>query len=204
MAGFLLINYKDILGQKGSSMDLPQGNRFKRTRTGESGQAFLEFALVLPFLILLLAGILDVGLMINEHLSLSNVAQSGIRLAQQTAELEVTSAPHPRSHYVNTVLLPCTYNQAVPNPLPPDGSQIKLVHDRVIRVLCLLQQRGQLRFIRSDTIILEITRLPPDASVGAPDDQDTVSLSLWADYDGFLPFFRGLTIAARSTGPYLY
>lgn len=50
------------------------------TRTDESGAAAVEMALVLPFLILLLAGIVDFGLAFNARVTLSHAARESVRV----------------------------------------------------------------------------------------------------------------------------
>ena len=184
------------------------GNGLGRTAAdGEQGQAFLEFALVLPFLILLLAGILDVGLMINEHLSLTSVAQTGTRLAQQTINLELDTYGadgNLRSAYVNTTLEPCrrgVVNYITPPPDPP--AQQVLVHERLVRVLCLLEERGNFRFLEK-TDRGGLPNLDIVFFLNRDVAQDTVELTLTARYNAFLPFFDGLALSVKSSAPYLY
>ena len=47
----------------------------------ENGQAMVEFALVLPFLILILCGILDFGWLFFNQLSVQNACREGARVA---------------------------------------------------------------------------------------------------------------------------
>ncbi len=47
----------------------------------ESGQALIEFALALPLLILLVAGIVDFGLAMNTWNTTQNAAREGARIA---------------------------------------------------------------------------------------------------------------------------
>lgn len=44
------------------------------------GQAIVEFALVLPLLLALLVGIVDIGFLYNHQLTLTNAAREGARL----------------------------------------------------------------------------------------------------------------------------
>ena len=48
---------------------------------GEHGQAMVEFALVLPILLLLLCGIIDFGWLYYNQIALSNAAREGARYA---------------------------------------------------------------------------------------------------------------------------
>ena len=46
----------------------------------EKGQSLIEFAIILPLLLLLLMGILEFGVMLNSYLSINNSAREGARL----------------------------------------------------------------------------------------------------------------------------
>ena len=46
----------------------------------EKGQSLIEFAIILPLLLLILMGILEFGIMLNSYLSINNSAREGARL----------------------------------------------------------------------------------------------------------------------------
>ncbi|MBC8061262.1 MAG: pilus assembly protein [Clostridiaceae bacterium] len=46
----------------------------------EKGQSLVEFAIILPILLLLLFGIAEFGIMLNSYLTIQNVAREGSRL----------------------------------------------------------------------------------------------------------------------------
>jgi Flp pilus assembly protein TadG len=48
---------------------------------GDSGQTFVEFALVLPFLALIIFGILQFGLLFRDYISITDAARVGARAA---------------------------------------------------------------------------------------------------------------------------
>jgi len=54
---------------------------FRKLRRSEKGQAMVEFALVLPILLLILCGILDFGWLYFNQLTLNNAAREGARYA---------------------------------------------------------------------------------------------------------------------------
>ena len=47
----------------------------------EDGQSTLEFAIVLPILLLIVCGIIEFGLFLNMHLNISNCTREGVRYA---------------------------------------------------------------------------------------------------------------------------
>jgi Flp pilus assembly protein TadG len=49
------------------------------TRGSERGQSLIEFALILPVLLLLLLGVLDMGRAVADNVALTNAAQQGAR-----------------------------------------------------------------------------------------------------------------------------
>ena len=54
---------------------------FKRFLKSEKGQAMVEFALVLPLLLILLCGIIDFGWLYYNQITLNNAAREGARYA---------------------------------------------------------------------------------------------------------------------------
>jgi Flp pilus assembly protein TadG len=56
------------------------GNRMKRMISGEQGQSMVEFALLLPLLLLLLCGMVDIGRFCYAYLKLEQAAQETVRL----------------------------------------------------------------------------------------------------------------------------
>lgn len=46
----------------------------------EKGQALVEFAIILPVLLLVLLGIMEFGMMINSYLTIQNASREGARL----------------------------------------------------------------------------------------------------------------------------
>ncbi len=68
-----------------------------RTHARDSGSASVEFALILPFLLFVLLGIVDFGLAYNTRITLSNAAREGVRVwalggTQDEAEAAVRDA----------------------------------------------------------------------------------------------------------------
>jgi Flp pilus assembly protein TadG len=51
------------------------------TRRGQDGQALVEFALVLPFLLMILIGIIQFGVLFNQYLTLTDAVRAGARQA---------------------------------------------------------------------------------------------------------------------------
>lgn len=53
----------------------------RRRRLGERGAAAVEFALILPILLVLVGGVIDFGRLYLTQIQLSNAARDGVRLA---------------------------------------------------------------------------------------------------------------------------
>lgn len=58
-----------------------------RAHDDERGQAVVEFALVLPFLFILLFGIIQGGITLNHYLTLTDAVRAGARTASVSADL---------------------------------------------------------------------------------------------------------------------
>lgn len=50
------------------------------TIRNQKGQSLVEFAIILPIILLLLMGIVEFGMMLNSYLTIQNVAREGARL----------------------------------------------------------------------------------------------------------------------------
>ena len=53
----------------------------RRLRKDESGAAAVEFAIVLPVLLLLVFGIIEFGLLFNRYITVTHAAREGVRVA---------------------------------------------------------------------------------------------------------------------------
>jgi Flp pilus assembly protein TadG len=83
----------------------------------EKGQSLVEFAILLPLLLLLLMGILEFGLMLNAYLSINNSAREGARLGiVDGSNLEISQLITNLSTNLNTENL-------VINIVPLEGSR---------------------------------------------------------------------------------
>ncbi len=59
---------------------------FKRLRRSQRGQTLVEFALILPILILILFGILEFGRIFYSYISITNAVREGARIGVVGAE----------------------------------------------------------------------------------------------------------------------
>jgi len=83
----------------------------------EKGQSLVEFAILLPVLLLLLMGILEFGLMLNSYLTINNSAREGARLGIVTgSNIEIEELINNISPNLDTANL-------VVNIMPLEGSR---------------------------------------------------------------------------------
>ncbi len=68
------------------------GHNMKIIKRGEKGQAMVEFALILPILILLLCGIIDFGWIFGNQVVLSNATRESARYMAMNYDPTATSA----------------------------------------------------------------------------------------------------------------
>jgi Flp pilus assembly protein TadG len=69
----------------------PGGSRFMRRSKGERGASLVEFALVLPVLVVLVFGIIDFGFAFNSYIEVRSGAREGARLAAVNNGCSATS-----------------------------------------------------------------------------------------------------------------
>jgi Flp pilus assembly protein TadG len=75
----------DVVRDRSCRLDQPVGNprfsflRYRSVRQKEDGQAVVEFALVLPVLMLIVVGIFKFGIVFNNYLQLTDAVRAGAR-----------------------------------------------------------------------------------------------------------------------------
>ena len=84
---------------------------------GEQGQAIVEMALVLPLLLLLLFGIIEMGQVGYAYVTVSNAARSGVRVAttggtdQDIQNAVIVAAPTLSQTELTTIITPTETNR---------------------------------------------------------------------------------------------
>jgi len=94
--------------------------RSRKVWRSETGAEFIEFALALPVLLLVILGIMDFGMMFQQYEVITNAAREGARVAVLPNYNPATDAPARVQQYINasflsgggtvTVLPPTTAN----------------------------------------------------------------------------------------------
>ena len=67
---------------------LADNKRSRRGRTSNRGQALVEFTLILPILLLLFAGLIELGFALYDYLQVVNAAREGARFGSKEPEYE--------------------------------------------------------------------------------------------------------------------
>ena len=79
----------------------------------KKGQSLVEFALVLPLILLILMGIVEFGLMFNSYLTINNASREGARLASVGGtDVEVETRVETVSTTLNLANIDVTVNPA--------------------------------------------------------------------------------------------
>lgn len=110
-------------------------NRLFKLIINEKGQSMVEFALVLPILVLLVMGIIQFGIIFSAQIALTNAAREGARAASVgTSEMNV------KSRVINAIEGHSTLNLVVGNitvTYPADiGGEVRVVvTDAVINLI---------------------------------------------------------------------
>ena len=162
-------------------------SRTNRT-SDERGVALMELAVALPFLLILIIGVIDIGRMINQYLLLNYAVKTGV--------LKAMSQPS---------LLPGNFLSVTGNPgtLCPSSmggpvtanTRHQNVQNEVQRLIGLTDEA-----LKNDYCIrtgLAQTNVPSDPRFR------TVDVELRAKYEAFFPLLDGMPITLSATGPYL-
>lgn len=116
---------------------------------GETGVATVELAVILPFLVLLLIGTLELGLLVRDHQALQNAAREGARFSALPGnKIATAAAPATTRANIESVVIAylandgitlsggdITIDQAVPMTVGAytvHGSQIEVRYDRTL------------------------------------------------------------------------
>jgi Flp pilus assembly protein TadG len=101
----------------------------------QRGQALVEFAIVLPILLLLVMGIAQFGMMFNSYLSLQNASRDGARagaVGNSTTEIKnLILSTSPRLQESNLTI---TVTPSDANRKPGDTLTVKLSYDYKLTV----------------------------------------------------------------------
>jgi Flp pilus assembly protein TadG len=100
-----------------------------KSSASEKGAALVEFALISGVLILLLAGIIQVGLVISAKLSLENITHMGARYA--ASPLNVDNDAAIKAYIISGADLTLSESDITITPttrLPGDSSRVKIIY----------------------------------------------------------------------------
>jgi Flp pilus assembly protein TadG len=112
---------------------------FGRSRRGERGQAFVEFALILPVFVVLVFAVIDFGNVFSKYVSVTNAAREGARYGitassdtsgiqtrvqntsgfsgSELSNMTVSSSCSPSCNSGNDVVVTVTYHYTLITPL---------------------------------------------------------------------------------------
>lgn len=116
----------------------------QRYQEGERGQDLVEFALVLPLLLLLVLGMAEISLVVLRHNTLSNAVREGARVGVIAGATQQQACEAVRSRALGLVLI-CpadqTQLQTCP-PADPNGICVRFTTDtRMVQVVANYQHR---------------------------------------------------------------
>jgi len=153
----------------------------------ERGIALMELAVALPFLLVLIIGVIDIGRMINQYMLLNYAVKTGVLKAMSQPSLAtgnfLSIGGNPGTMCPTTLGLPVTADTRHQN-----------VQNEVLRLINLTDEA-----LSGDYCIRTERRLSNDGT----DLNRTVDVELRAKYDAFFPLLRGMPMVLSATGPYL-
>jgi Flp pilus assembly pilin Flp len=117
----------------------------RRAVRSDSGAAAVEFAIILPLLVLILGGIIDFGFAFNAQISLTHAAREGVRVealrnGDGGAVAEAAFAAPVVVNISGTTLQPCP-----PPPTPDARATVRITadYDFIILPLATRTLRGE-------------------------------------------------------------
>lgn len=163
-------------------MELVPSN-FPASRS-QRGAALLEFAVVVPLLIVFFVGVVDLGRALITYMKLAQVAGEGIRMAGGRAMLEA-------GQFNNLFESGACSASSSEDPRQGCPGQFNLQ----------ARMHNMISLYSLDLSAVEIHSVY-DNTTNA--DNPTVLVRISANYNGILPLFRELPIRAQKSGSYLF
>ncbi len=107
----------------------------ERDPTGDSGAAAVEFALLIPLLVLLLGAVVDFGLAFNTQISLTHAAREGVRVEALGTGDPIATAIAAFDAPAAQIVDPPVLEQACPST---DGARLVVTASTSIFLLSML------------------------------------------------------------------
>ncbi len=159
----------------------------------ESGAAMMEFMLVLPFILTMIFGVVDLGRAISQYMILSEVVSQGVRYGGSISNLKDTATKF--SDLTAGQHCGASKTKAVSKgSIMTDNDLHEMIQQRVED---LVEQGNS--SLDGDTLCIT-SQL---ASVGAGSEKN-IHLEVQASFNSILPMFNGIVLKAQATGPYLF
>lgn len=168
-------------------------------RANESGTALSELAIALPFVVMLICGVINFGMVLERFLVLNQVCYEGVRYAASLPELEVTNSPvGPAQGYAGHDLvinrIRSLYKSNLMGNLTNESSLSLTDQNRLISTI--------IRSKLSDTENVDL------GSGSSMTRNQVVEVVVTEDYEPVIPIFpfNVLTkkLSVHANGPYLF
>jgi len=134
------------------------GNR-RNTTTSTSGQSLVEFALVLPVLLLIVLGSLDLGRVFYYEISIANAAREGVRVASNYTKTDSDIRAAARNEVSSQFSLPDSDIAISPSPTRSPGQPVTVTvsHDfsAVTPMLDRIMEGQPIRLARSAVAVVQ-------------------------------------------------
>ncbi|WP_027309525.1 TadE/TadG family type IV pilus assembly protein [Caloramator sp. ALD01] len=96
----------------------------------KKGQALLEFAILLPILLLIVMGISEFGIMLNSYLTIQNASREGARLGILGADdNEIVQAVYSSASHIDTNKLNVTITPNDSNRRPGETLRVRVEYE---------------------------------------------------------------------------
>lgn len=163
-------------------------SRLRRGRRDERGAAFGEFAIVLPFMVMVTLGAVDVGSAVIQYYNISQAADLGLKHMIRNGRLEVATYSSPGD---NTGVYAAAGCPSSGSP-STGGKAHEEVHARVRQLLAMQNPQFDI-----DSLCVTTTREsdPDDATF------ELTRIRIEITFDSF--FLKQLPIVVENTGPFM-
>ena len=163
----------------------------------DAGTAMMEFMIVLPFLLTMVFGVVDLGRAIAQYMVLSEVVSQGVRFGGAVSNLSKDNLGTEFSDLTPGQHCGTTKTKSA-SKSPISDAVDNEIHQKIQqRVEDLVDQGNTSLDPATLCIRSKLNTIPSSAEMN-------IHLEVEANFNSILPMFNGITLKAQATGPYLF
>ena len=163
-----------------------RSNRQSAESTSERGIALMEFLVAIPFLVIMSTSIIDIALVLNQYMLITNAVHAGTRMGSEYAALETGTFSGISAGQSSFCPVSAT--------APKNHGEIQA---RVVELINMSNRR-----LVPNTLCV-FTGVRTGLVPATNPKNNTIFVRIEVRYQGFFPAFNNMPIIIEASGPYV-